>query len=281
MSPGRLRLLFALLLVGQLFLIAAQEPDRGGAGSLLEGAALRSLGPFARAVDASSQGLSSAREGLRRRDDLAAENRQLRQQVLELRRNELRMEGLDQEIEGLSKTLAFQRRHATDLRIAEVVYADYSSWLRSLVLYVGAGAARHNQPVLSDDGLVGRVIRVAGAYAKVQLLTDRAASAGVQLQRSRRQGVVRGSSPGELLLDFIPRQAVVEVGEAVLTAGIDGVYPRGIRVGVVASVEPGSEVFHRIVVKPAVDFSRLSFVYLLEGELVPPELLSEDQRAVP
>ena len=125
-----------------------------------------------------------------------------------------------------------------------MVHADYSSWLRSLVLYVGAGAARRNQPVLSDDGLVGRVIRVAGAYAKVQLLTDRAASAGVQLQRSRRQGVVRGSSPGELLLDFIPRQADVEVGETVLTAGIDGVYPRGIRVGVVASVEPGSEVLH-------------------------------------
>ncbi len=135
--------------------------------------------------------------------------------------------------------------------------------------------------MLSDDGLVGRVIRVAGAYAKVQLLTDRAASAGVQLQRSRRQGVVRGSSPGELLLDFIPRQAEVEVGETVLTAGIDGVYPRGIRVGVVASVEPGSEVFHRIVVKPAVDFSRLSFVYLLEGERVPGELLPEGDRAVP
>ena len=281
MSPRRVRLLFALLLIGQLFLIAAQEPDRGGASNLLEGTALRVLGPFARAVGAGSQGLSSVRESLRRRDDLAAENLRLRQEVLELRRRQLRMEGLVQEIEGLSKTLAFQRRQSTTLRIAEVVYADYSSWLRSLVLYVGAGAAHRNQAVLSDDGLVGRVIRVAGAYAKVQLLTDRAASAGVQLERSRRQGVVRGSSPGELLLDYIPRQADVEVGEAVLTAGIDGVYPRGIRVGVVASVEPGNEVFHRIVVKPAVDFSRLSFVYLLEGDLVPSDLLPERGHAVP
>ncbi len=281
MSPGRVRLLFAALLVGQLFLLAAQEPDRDGAGSLLEGAALRGLGPLARTVDAGSRGLASARQDLRWRDDLAAENRALRQEVLELRRRELRMAGLEEEIASLSKTLAFSRRHATALRIAEVVYADYSSWLRSLVLYVGAGAAHRNQPVLSDDGLVGRVIRVAGAYAKVQLLTDRAASAGVQLSRSRRQGVVRGSSPGELLLDFIPRQAEVEIGETVLTAGIDGVYPRGIRVGVVKSVEPGSEVFHRIVVEPAVDFSRLSHVYLLEGERVPSELLSEGDRAVP
>jgi rod shape-determining protein MreC len=279
-SPRRVRLLFAALLVGQLFLIAAQEPDRGGAGSLLEGVALRSLGPFARAVDAGSHGLSSARERFRSREDLATENRTLRQELLELRRRELRMEGLEQEIESLSKTLAFSRRRASELRIAEVVHADYSSWLRSLVLYVGAGAARRNQPVLSDEGLVGRVIRVSGAYAKVQLLTDRAASVGVQLSRSRRQGVVRGSSPGELLLDFIPRQAEVEVGETVLTAGIDGVYPRGIRVGVVVSVEPGNEVFHRILVRPAVDYSRLSFVYLLEGETVPAELDPEGADAV-
>jgi len=280
-NPSRVRLLFAALLVGQLFLLAAQEPDRGGAASLLEGAALRSLGPLARAVDASSHALASARQGLRRRGELATENRALRQEVLELRRRELRMAGLEQEIAGLSKTLAFSRRHAAAFRIAEVVHADYSSWLRSFVLYVGAGAAHRNQAVLSDEGLVGRVIRVSGAYAKVQLLTDRAASAGVQLQRSRRQGVVRGSSAGELLLDFIPLQAEVEVGEAVLTAGIDGVYPRGIRVGVVISVEPGNEVFHRIVVEPAVDFSRLSFVYLLEGELVPSALLSEGDHAVP
>jgi rod shape-determining protein MreC len=81
--------------------------------------------------------------------------------------------------------------------------------------------------------------------------------------------------PGELLLDFIPRQAEIEIGERVLTAGIDGVYPRGIPVGVVASVEPGDEVFHRVVVAPAVDFSRLSFVYLLESETVPGELAKE------
>ena len=123
------------------------------------------------------------------------------------------------------------------------------------------------------------MVRVAGGYAKVQLVTDRAASVGVQLERSRRQAVLRGSAPGELLLDYVPRQATIEVGERVLTAGIDGVYPRGIPVGVVISVEPGDEAFHRVVVRPAVDFSRLDFVYLLEGESVPPELMREDQDA--
>lgn len=213
---------------------------------------------------------------------MLVENERLRRELLELRRAELRREGLEQENEELARALAFARRREAGLRPAEVVYADYGSWLRALVLHVGdAGAARvrSNQPVLTDDGLVGRVVRIAGPYVKVQLISDRAAAVGVQLERSRRQGVLRGSKPGELRVDFVPRQAEIEIGERVLTAGIDGVYPRGIPVGTVVAVEPGDEAFHRILVRPAVDFSRLSFVYLLESENAPAELLEEDERA--
>lgn len=268
--------------MGQLFLLAAQEPDRDGAGTLLEGAALRSLGPAARLVDATGDLFASASSRARTRRQLLEENESMRAELLELKRRELRLEGLEQENEGLAGALAYSRQQGNTLRAAEVVYADHSSWLRTLVLYVGGGTpARLNQPVLTTDGLVGRVVRLAGPYAKVQLLTDRAASVGVQLERSRRQGVLRGSKPGELLLAFVPRQAEIEVGERVLTAGIDGVYPRGIPVGVVTSVEPGDEAFHRVVVRPAADFSRLSFVYLLEGAPAPPELLKEERaRAV-
>lgn len=281
MTHRRLRLLLAALLIGQLFLLALQEPDNDGSGSLLEGAALRGLGPLAWMVDRVSGIFASASSGARSRSELLDENRKLRAELLELRRGALRLEGLEQENEGLARTLGFSRREQGRLRAAEVVYADHGSWLRSLVLYAGSsgGGARRNQPVLTSDGLVGRVVRVAGGYAKVQLVTDRAASVGVQLERSRRQAVLRGSAPGELLLDYVPRQATIEVGERVLTAGIDGVYPRGIPVGVVISVEPGDEAFHRVVVRPAVDFSRLDFIYLLEGESVPPELVREDQDA--
>jgi rod shape-determining protein MreC len=212
---------------------------------------------------------------------LLAENEKLRAEVLELKRGELRREGLEEENEALARALSFARRKAAELRPVEVVYADHGSWLRALVLYVGKSGppARLNQPVLTGDGLVGRIIHLAGPYAKVQLVSDRAAAVGVELERSRRQGVLRGSTPGELLLDFIPRQAELEVGERVVTAGIDGVYPRGIPVGTVASVVPGDEAFYRVVVAPAVDFSRLAFVYLLESETLPGELVQEDADA--
>ena len=94
--------------------------------------------------------------------------------------------------------------------------------------------------MLSPDGLVGRVFTVAGPYAKVQLITDRAAGVGGMILRTRRQGVVRGGGRGSgLELDYVPLQADVRPGDRVLTAGIDGVYPRGIPIGTVVSVEPG------------------------------------------
>lgn len=272
MTPRRIRWLFLLLVVGQFFFLAAQTPDRGGAGSLLEGTLLRGLGPVARLVEGAERGVAGLGEAWRSHGELERENRRLKQELLELRRRELRLDGLEQEIEQLARAEQLVRRPAAALRVAEVVFADYGSWLRSLVIYVGDGTVRRNEPVLGDAGLVGRVVAVAGGYAKVQLITDRAASVGVQLSASRRQGVLRGSRPGELTIDFVPRQAEVENGDAVLTSGIDGVYPRGIPVGTVVAVEPGSEVFHRILVRPAVDFSRLAFVYLLEGDTPPAEL---------
>ena len=89
--------------------------------------------------------------------------------------------------------------------------------------------------------------------------------------RTRRQGVVRGGGRGSggLELDYVPLQADVRPGDRVLTAGIDGVYPRGIPVGIVVSVEQGGQLFHRIQLAPAVDFGSLDQVYLLDYEAVP------------
>jgi rod shape-determining protein MreC len=74
-------------------------------------------------------------------------------------------------------------------------------------------------------------------------------------------------------MDFVPLQADVVIGDRIVTAGIDGIFPRGILVGRVTSVEPGNELFHRIQVQPAVDFGRLDQVYLLEIEAVPENML--------
>jgi rod shape-determining protein MreC len=75
-----------------------------------------------------------------------------------------------------------------------------------------------------------------------------------------------------LALDYVPLQADVRPGDRVLTAGIDGVYPRGIPIGTVISVRGGGQLFHQIEVVPAVDLGTLDQVYLLDYQEVPPAL---------
>jgi rod shape-determining protein MreC len=271
-SPLRSRLFAAAVLVGQLFLLAAQSPDRGGAGaerSLLAGAALRGVAPLASAVAAAGDAAGAIGDSLRTRGDLQEENDRLRAELRELRRAELRLSELELESAALARGLAFARDNALALRAARVVYLDRSSWLRTLLVRVGAAGARVDQVVMTESGVVGRVIEASGPWAKVQLVTDRAAALGAYLEGARRQGIAHGSAPDELELDHIPRQVAVEVGDRVLTAGIDGVYPRGLPVGFVVAVEPGSEMFHRIRVRPYVELSELGVVFLLEREAVP------------
>jgi rod shape-determining protein MreC len=225
-------------------------------------------------VAAVPRSFSDARQDMKLRDTLMSENRRLRREVDDLRLKLLHLTDVEGEMGRLGDAVRYGTPPAGRIRAVDVVYVDYASWLRSLVLYTGGLPAKVNQPVLSPDGLVGRVITVSGPYSKVQLITDGAASVGGMILRTRRQGVVRGSARGSggLELDYVPLQADVRVGDRVLTAGIDGVYPRGIPVGTVVAVEGGGQLFHRVQLAPAVDFGALDQVYLLDYEAIPPSL---------
>lgn len=273
MDERRTGWVLIVVLVGQLVFLAAQGARSGD--TFLERIGLRLLGPVARMVAQVPNSFTGFREGMRSRQALRGENRRLRREVEDLKLRLLQLTDVENEARRLGAAV----RHATpplgSIRAVDVVYIDHSSWLRTLVVYCGDVAARKNQPVLSADGLVGRVWTVAGPYAKVQLVTDRAASVGAMILRTRRQGIVRGSGLGSggLELDYVPLLAdVVRPGDLVLTAGIDGVYPRGIPVGTVITVEKGSQLFHKIQLVPAVDFGTLDQVYLLDHEAVPAQV---------
>jgi rod shape-determining protein MreC len=261
-----------IVLAGQLVYLAMQGARAGD--TVLESLGLRLLGPAARTVASLPEDMAGLGEGLRTRSSLREENERLRREVEDLKLRLLQLNDLQGEARRLGAALRHSAPPVGRIRAVDVVYADHSSWLRTLVIYAGDIPVAVNQPVLSANGLVGRVVTAAGPYAKVQLITDRAASVGVMILRTRRQGIVRGSGRGSgtLELDFVPLQADVRPGDAVQTAGIDGVYPRGIPVGTITSVSRGGQLFHRIQLAPAVDFGSLDQVYLLEYEPVPQEL---------
>jgi rod shape-determining protein MreC len=261
-----------IVLVAQLVFLAIQGAKTGD--TWLESAGLRLLGPAARMISSIPRGAADFRAGLRLRGSLQKENRRLRREVEDLRLRLLQLSDLENDMRRLGDAVQYPTPPLGRIRAVDVVYVDHASWLRTLLIYTGDRPAWINQPVLSSSGLVGRVVTVAGPYAKVQLITDRAAGVGAMILRTRRQGVVRGSGVGRsgLELDYVPRQADVRPGDRVLTAGIDGVYPRGIPIGTVLEVERGGQLFHSIQVAPAVDLGALDQVYLLDHSPIPQEV---------
>lgn len=271
MTEKRTRLLLVALVLGQLLLLTAQ-PTTDGGSSLLAGAWLRGVGPLAAIVDGAAGTISATAMHWTTRRRLLTENERLRRENEALRQLAVRNLGVTADLERLASAVDYGRTSGKTLRLADVVYIDQLSWLRTLIVRLGEAGVATNHPVITDDGLVGRVVGVSGRYAKVQLIIDRAASVGVMVERTRRQGVARGRSDGGLALEFIPLQADLAVGDRVVTAGIDGVYPRGIPVGAVTRAAPGNELFYEVELAPAVDFATVDHVYILEPEALPQAL---------
>jgi rod shape-determining protein MreC len=135
-------------------------------------------------------------------------------------------------------------------------------------------------PVVTEQGLVGRIAAVTAGAARVQLITDPASSVNVSLEDSRAQAVLQGSLTGDLSLDMIPQSAAVQAGDVVLTSGLGGNYPANIMIGQVTGVRSrDNDLFQKASVQPLVDFTQLEIVLVITnfrpidtGPLVPTPL---------
>jgi rod shape-determining protein MreC len=269
--------LLAVLLLGNLLLLSSGDNARGSA---LEVAALNTVAPVARGVENSREEIGGMFDSLRLNSTLKEENAALREEVGLLRERLVKLLRVEEELARLSALSQYARFETSESFVADVVYIDSSSWFRTLVLYTGSNHARKNQPVVTEKGLVGRIVVATERYAKVLLLTDRAASASAMIERTRRRGMLHGRGD-HLILDNIPMLEEVEVGDRVMTAGIDGVFPRGIAIGHVTKVTPGSGLFHHVEVAADVEIDRLDQVYVLSQETLPEAIREAQPREEP
>lgn len=149
---------------------------------------------------------------------------------------------------------------------ANVIARDSSNWFRRITLDRGTlDGVRLNMPVTTAGGVVGRVVAVGPNFAMVQVITDKQAGLGAMLQGSRAMGEVRGlESISRCELKNVRAGETVQEGEAVITTGLDRIYPKGLLIGTVESIdsEPNA-AFNRIIVKPAAPLDRLEYVLVL------------------
>ncbi len=152
---------------------------------------------------------------------------------------------------------------------AQLVGSDVSAFFRSVLVDRGrAQGVRSGMPVISEEGVVGLVTATSQRAARATLLLDRQTAIDGTVQRSRTRGIVRGRGSDLVDFEFVARGGDVEVGDVVITSGLDGVYPKGLRVGIVTAVpEADASLLRSASLAPAVDFGRLeqAFVILRRG----------------
>ncbi|MCR4420699.1 MAG: rod shape-determining protein MreC [Clostridia bacterium] len=215
-------------------------------------------------------GLEPLGGALFRYEALEAENEALKEEVGRLRAENTRLEEYRLENQRLRRLLALKEEWPEyDLLAARVIGRHPDRWFHTVTIDRGSrdGVAK-DMAVMNYQGLVGRVLAVTPTTAQVLLLVDREAAAGALIQETRLPGVVRGTGDprGRLVMLHLPYDARVEPYQVVVTSGLGGGFPPGVRLGYVleVSTEP-SGLMQRAVVQSFVDFSRLEEVVVVRG----------------
>lgn len=219
--------------------------------------------PF-RALGNVAHNLTTDQETL---DELEAENDELRARNVEL-------EEAEQTATRLRELLSLQDTYKLQSTGANIVSWSSDSWTRTVTIDKGSTAGvTPDMPVVDANGVLGQVIAVGPTTSTVRLLTDENSSIPVMVQSSRAQGMLTGSVSGQLYLTLVSVDLSVEVGDTVITSGLGGVYPKGLAVGVVTSVESDSgSMYYTIAVEPSANVSGVEEVLVITS-------LTEDQTA--
>jgi rod shape-determining protein MreC len=263
-NPRRGGIVLATVLIGCVLILSAQARSRGG-GTVLQAWILTASSPLASAVSSISQGVSNSVRSVEETFTARSENERLRRELaardreLFLLRAEVQQKGEEARLEQEGAALPAVRG------AVPVVLIERRAGVYSALLGTGAGdGAAPGTPLAVPAGLVGRIVSVGHGVSRAQLLLDASAAAGARIARTGELGVVRGDGRGALILNNIATTSSVAKGDLIESAGIDGIYPRGVPIGIVESVSRGSKMFLQIRVTPSANFARLTDVLLLE-----------------
>ena len=193
-----------------------------------------------------------------------AENRNLKQQIERMSLEQVRISQDADQARRLQALLAFKEQFISRTMAAQVIGSSGSELSRSV--YIDKGESDGINPdmaVITADGIVGKVLRVYRSTSQVLLIDDQTSGVGAILDKTRIQGILRGTPAGEVILEKVMSDEAVPPGEMVLTSGGDGIFPKGLLVGRVTKVAPGNELFLNIRVRPAADLSKLEEVLVV------------------
>ena len=165
----------------------------------------------------------------------------------------------------LRHLLGFEKEIARPMIAAQVVGKDPSPWSKTVIVDKGTEArVRQGAPVVIPEGIVGVVVEASARYAKVLLLIDPNSAVDALVQETRARGIVKGGGADLCVFDYVLRKHAINVGDTVVSSGLDGVFPKGLRVGRISEiVRLNAGIFQKVSVTPYVDFEILEEVFII------------------
>jgi len=256
------------LLIGVIVLIAFRLPVP--VRQSLKNGTRDLLAPLQELTASYTGRFREAGNAIRARGTLPQRNRELQEEVIRLRNRVTELETLREENFELRQQLGFQARSEWRLAAGMVIARDISGWWQTVRILRPDGLERDRErAVITSDGLVGRLIRVSDRTADVLLISDPGCRVAVQIGSSQAHGILRGqglSWNGEILcaVEFIDKNRKLNPGDAVVTSGLGGVFPKGVPVGVLEDIHLNENGLHQsATVRPHADLGRLDVLFVV------------------
>jgi rod shape-determining protein MreC len=221
---------------------------------------LDSLAPMEKLVDRSSYGVRYVWNHYINLIGLRDENQHLKQEVDQLRMQIANEHEAVLEAQRVRALAGLQDLAIGKTIVARVIGRDAG---RSQTVTIDKGrthGVRPDSAIITADGIVGRVIQSSNFFSIVQLIIDSQSAVGVMLQSTRQQGILRGIGSRDLDLDYIDDDNDLKEHDTFLTSGKDGIYPKGLPVGVIQSIGPRKGLIKSVKIRPTADLGRLEEV---------------------
>jgi rod shape-determining protein MreC len=197
--------------------------------------------------------------------DVRQENLRLKAELARFTSERIRMAELEIQNQHLRELVELRDALGAEAIAARVIGSDATGLSRTIVLGEGsAGGLKPGMAVVSNQGVVGKVIATSPHAARVLLIDDHNSAVDGFDQRTRARGIVAGLIDNGLIMKYVDRSRDVRSGDPVVTSGLDGIFPRGLLIGWIKTVHrEGPGLFVAVTVTPAVEFRALEQVLVL------------------
>ena len=212
--------------------------------------------------------------GVKRLDELEDDNQRLKVEIDKLSASNQALRGVETENIRLKAELGYQGQSAFALVSARVIGRSPSNWWSTVVIDKGsAELVQKDMPVVTPDGLVGKVVNIDQHSAIVLLVSDENCKVAASVEGTKEQGIIRVEVRGQrtsnniqptMTLNFLSRVANLQPGQKVFTSGTGNIYPPGIMVGRVADFK-SRELDGQAVIEPSIDIAALTDVFVITG----------------